>query len=62
MSAARRNGSLTCRKCGGVTRVSFGIMDELGGVHTCAVCERDLHPEAELNSDEAPVVDMEAYR
>jgi len=54
----RRDGSLTCRECGGVTSVPFGIMDELGGVHTCEVCERGLHPEAKLNSNEAPVVNV----
>jgi hypothetical protein len=51
-------GALTCRECGSVTSVPFGIMDELGGVHTCEVCRRDLHPEEELNSDEAPVVEV----
>jgi len=52
-------GHLTCSECGKTTSVPFGVMDEMGGVFTCEVCERDLHPEKELNSDEAPVVEVE---
>lgn len=51
-------GTLTCRECGKTWSVPWTVMDELGGVDTCEECERDLHPEHELNSDDAPVVNV----
>jgi len=56
MSARTKNGSLTCRDCGRIKRVPWTVMDELGGAFTCDVCEHDLHPEHELNNDDAPIV------
>lgn len=52
------DGSLTCRECGKTWSVPWTIMDELGGVDTCEVCERDLHPEQDLNDDSASVVSV----
>lgn len=46
---------IKCRECGTIKRVKWPVMDEYGGVFTCTVCERDLHPERLLNGDDPRV-------
>lgn len=57
----RGRAPVECPDCGKVKMLPFGIADELGGVDTCEVCERNLTPEAALNDDTAPVEDPSNY-
>ncbi|AGM11876.1 hypothetical protein DNAM5_13 [Haloarcula californiae tailed virus 1] len=57
----RGRAPVNCPECGAVKMLPFGLADDLGGVDTCAVCERGLMPESALNNDEAPVEDPSTY-